>query len=55
LGAAYLAGLETGVYKDLETLKGLNTDKTIHTPQGNREDVLKYYDGWKKALKTKPC
>jgi glycerol kinase len=51
LGAAYLAGLEVGVYKDLDMLKSFNTDKTIHTPQDNRDDVLTYYDGWKKALK----
>lgn len=45
LGAAYLAGLETGVYKDLETLKGFNTDKTIHTP--NKEaNILAAYKGW---------
>lgn len=54
LGTAYLAGLETSVYKDLDTLKGFNMDKTIQTPQSNREDVFKYYDGWKKALKTMP-
>lgn len=49
LGAAYLAGLETGVYKDLETLKGFNTDKTIHTP--NKEaNILTAYKGWQELF-----
>ena len=31
LGAAYLAGLQTGIYKDLDTLKNLNAHKTNQT------------------------
>lgn len=49
LGAAYLAGLETGVYKDLKTLKGFNSDKTIHTP--NKEaNILAAYKGWQELF-----
>ncbi len=52
LGAAYLAGLAIGFYKDLNTLKNLNIDKTLYETQANRTDVLVGYDGWKKALQT---
>lgn len=49
LGAAYLAGLEIGVYKDLNTLKGFNSDKTIHTP--NKEaNILAAYKGWQELF-----
>lgn len=47
LDAAYLAGLKIGVYKDLETLKSLNIDKTIYSPKMNPEDAMKFYGGWK--------
>lgn len=49
LGAAYLAGLKAGVYKDLEQLKSFNSDKTTYTTQ-NREPVERAYEGWKNVL-----
>ena len=50
LGAAYLAGLKIGFYKDLNTLKNLNIDKTLYATQAQRTGVLAAYEGWKKAL-----
>lgn len=52
LGAAYLAGLQTGIYKDLDTLKNLNAHKIIYTPQSNQEVILQYYTIWQKVLNT---
>lgn len=49
LGAAYLAGLNTGVYKNIDHLRELNTDKTIILPC-NGEKVKTYYQGWKNAI-----
>jgi len=50
LGAAYLAGLKTGVYKDLEHLKKLNIDKSVTMPQENKK-VKENYAGWQNAIK----
>jgi glycerol kinase len=50
LGAAYLAGLKIGIYKNLDTLKKLNSNKTIYSIQTDRTGVLTAYEGWKKAL-----
>ncbi len=50
LGAAYLAGLATGVWKSKEELKGLWTHDVQFEPkmeQAEREKLLK---GWKKAV-----
>jgi glycerol kinase len=46
LGAAYLAGLKVGVYKDLEQLKSFNTDKIVYSIVYNSR-VLEAYQGWK--------
>ena len=50
LGAAYLAGLKAGIFKDLNHLKNLNTEKTKITPGKNQEQVQRYYAGWQTAV-----
>jgi glycerol kinase len=51
LGAAYLAGLQQGVYENIEYLSGLNRNKKINRPlETSRID--KYYEGWKKAIRS---
>lgn len=50
LGAAYLAGLTAGVYKDLDQLSSFHRQKTIYSPGKNRERVEAAYAGWKKAI-----
>ncbi|MBL7818571.1 MAG: glycerol kinase GlpK [Saprospiraceae bacterium] len=52
LGVAYLAGLKIGVYKDLDTLKSFNANKTNYIPQANRNSVLLCYEAWTVALKN---
>lgn len=49
LGAAYLAGLQQKIYKDLDHLAQLNTEKRIVKPCGD-DKVKTCYEGWKKVL-----
>ena len=52
LGAAYLAGLQTGVYESIDALKKLNSDKKNYLPQ---PDLLKVNEGYAGWLKTISC
>ena len=50
LGAAYLAGLATGVWRDLDELRALRTLEQRYTPnmeENTRTDLLR---GWHKAV-----
>jgi len=49
LGAAYLAGLQQGIYISIEDLKGLQKDGKSYKPSEN-ENIGGYYEGWKKAI-----
>ncbi len=49
LGAAYLAGLRTKVYKDLDQLTQLNTSKNIFQPASNK-NMERYYNEWKDRI-----
>ena len=49
LGAAYLSGLHAGVYKSLDDLRQLNTEKKIFQPSGSGK-LLTCYNEWKKAI-----
>ena len=50
LGAAYMAGLESNVFKDLNHLKQLNTARTVFSPGQGVEDTSRSYRGWLKTL-----
>ena len=52
LGAAYLAGLQQKVFKDLQHLEQLNADKKITAPTSN-DKVQRWYKEWKDAIKNK--
>jgi glycerol kinase len=52
LGAAYLAGLKAGVYRNLAHLQQLNDCKTVVNPSEGRLLVEKAYTGWQLALET---
>lgn len=45
LGAAYLAGLQSGVYKNLDSLKTMNTGNTIFQPAGD-SNIQTCYAEW---------
>jgi len=50
LGAAYLAGLSSGVYESIDQLKSFNQNAG-HTMAGkDAESVKRYYEGWKKMI-----
>lgn len=52
LGAAYLAGLATGFWKDKEEIASQwLVDKTF-TPMFSKEKINKLYDGWKMAVQA---
>ena len=50
LGAAYLAGLKVGVYKNIETLQQLKSNKNIHQPNHDTAIANKGYEGWQKTI-----
>ncbi|WP_435355394.1 FGGY family carbohydrate kinase [Emticicia sp. SJ17W-69] len=51
LGAAYLAGIKSGVFESIEQLKKLNTAKTeVISPNKNNKIVEKGYEGWLRII-----
>jgi glycerol kinase len=52
LGAAYMAGLQAGVYKNIESLKELNASKNLYQPSVNVKQVQKDYEGWQQQIKN---
>lgn len=50
LGAAYMAGLKAGIFKDLEHLKTLNSDKSFIYPSEKNDKVKSWYNGWKAVI-----
>ena len=52
LGAAYLAGLAVGYWKDQEEIaRQWAIDKTFN-PSMDEQESEKLYDGWKKAVQA---
>ncbi|MFU2074903.1 glycerol kinase GlpK [Gallibacterium anatis] len=51
LGAAYLAGLATGFWKDLEELRDKASIERTFLPDQNEAKQQRRYKGWKKAIK----
>lgn len=52
LGAAFLAGLAVGYWKDMEELKALNETGELFSPSMNDSRKEQLYRGWKKAVKA---
>jgi glycerol kinase len=52
LGAAYLAGLEGGIFKDINQLANINLGKKQFSPGKDTESALAFYEGWQKAVQT---
>ncbi len=50
LGAAYLAGLQEGIFTDINQLTSLNVNTKQFSPGTDAEKVFDFYQGWKKAL-----
>ncbi len=54
LGAAYMAGLETGIYKDLDELLKLRATTQYFEPNPNSDGFLESYEVWK-SMVNKHC
>ena len=52
LGAAYLAGLETGYYASIDEIKKIHTYQCTYTPNMSKAEIKQKYDGWKAAIKA---
>ncbi len=50
LGAAYLAGLATGFWPDVETIAGKREAGTVFTPQADREEMKQRQTRWRDAV-----
>ncbi|RPA69327.1 glycerol kinase GlpK [Cyclobacteriaceae bacterium YHN15] len=50
LGAALMAGLKQGVFKDLEELQKLNGANEVIRPSMGKAEIQKYYYDWTKTL-----
>jgi glycerol kinase len=50
LGAAYIAGLQNGIFRDIDQLKSLSISKNLFSPRSDTGEVNAFYEGWKKAL-----
>lgn len=53
LGAAYLAGLAVGFWKDLDELKSMAEEGQMFTPEMPAEERDNLYEGWKQAADRK--
>ncbi len=52
LGAAYLAGLATGFWKDLEEIEQMRSTKNTFQPNMEDEQRESLYSGWQRAVKA---
>lgn len=50
LGAAYLAGLATGFWKNMDEINGLNSSQTTYGPSMDEAYRDELYNGWTKAV-----
>ncbi len=52
LGAAYLAGLAVGFWKDLEEIKKISSSEMLYSPSMAEENRQNLVCGWQKAVKA---
>jgi glycerol kinase len=50
LGVAFMAGLEAGVYEDIESLESIRTDLTRYTPGSDAQRSLGDYQQWQRHI-----
>jgi len=50
LGAAFLAGLQEGLFRNIEQLERLSIGRQTHCPGPERGNVQGWYHGWKRAV-----
>ncbi len=52
LGAAYLAGLQSGYFKSIDEIKKIHTYQCTYAPTMDKKEVKARYSGWKTAIKA---
>lgn len=52
LGAAFLAGLSSGYYKNLDHIRSIHRCQKLFEPKMSKEEVFDRYQGWKKAVEV---
>ena len=52
LGAAFLAGLSVGYWKNLDEIKNLNSAGKLFVPTMIKDEREKLYKGWKRAIRA---
>ena len=52
LGVAYLAGLASGFYKDIDEIRSIHSYQAIYEPSMDLEEVDAKYSGWKNAVES---
>ena len=52
LGAAYMAGLESGYYPNLDSIKKIHKYQAIYEPKMAQKEIKRLYKGWKTAIKA---
>ena len=52
LGAAYMAGLQSGYFPNLESIKKIHEYQATYNPLMKQKEVKELYRGWKKAVKA---
>lgn len=50
LGAAYLAGLATGFWSDIEEIEKMRSSKKTYSPGMDKDKRIELYSGWQKAV-----
>ncbi|MGV8136740.1 MAG: glycerol kinase GlpK [Mangrovibacterium sp.] len=50
LGSAFMAGLATGFWKDLEEIQSLRETNRSFSPAMDQNEACRLYEGWKKAI-----
>ena len=52
LGAAYMAGLQSGYYPNLESIERIHKYQAIYEPKMKKREINRLYKGWKVAIKA---
>ena len=52
LGAAYLAGLASKFYKDIDEIKSIHSYQAVYKPKMDQKTIEEKYGGWKTAVKA---
>ena len=52
LGAAYLAGLNSGFFSSIDDIKKIHSYQCTYIPSMKKDEVNRRYNGWKTAIKA---